>query len=168
MPSEKEKFSQRLHEALDDMNYPRMGHGRQSALTKELQLSSQIVGAWLKGEGFPKTSQLVKVSDFLNVRSNWLLSGIGSKYKKKNKPDFVLKKSEKAVKKSDDAETVEPTDVSEKEPKSNNLFAVDVRQSPRLDKEAFEIALAWTKLPDLQRVALRKVILELVELGDQD
>jgi len=165
MPSEKEKFSQRLHEALDDMNYPRMGHGRQSALTKELQLSSQIVGSWLKGEGFPKTSQLVKVSDFLNVRSNWLLSGIGSKYKKKNKPDFILKKTEKAVKKSDDAEL---TEVSEAESKSNNLFAVDVRQSPRLDKDAFEIALAWTKLPDQQRIALRKVILELAELGEQD
>ncbi len=80
MSREKEKFAQRLNEGLDDMNYPPMGHGRQSALSKELKLSSQVVGRWLKGEDFPKTSQLVKVSQFLDVRSNWLLSGVGSKY----------------------------------------------------------------------------------------
>jgi len=168
MPNEKQKFSQRLHEALDDMNYPRMGHGRQSALTKELKLSSSVVGDWLKGEGFPKTSQLVKVSDFLNVRSNWLLSGVGSKYKKKNKPDFVLKKKKSEVKTDEDAKENE-NETSQANLQSNNLFAVNVQQSPRLDKDAFEMALAWTKLPEQQRIALRKVILELVDTaGDED
>ena len=52
MQSEKEKFSQRLNEALNDMNYPPMGHGRQSALAKELKLSPQIIGRWLRGETY--------------------------------------------------------------------------------------------------------------------
>ena len=132
MSSEKEKFSQRLNEALDDMNYPTMGHGRQSALAKELKLSPQVIGSWLKGGDFPKTSQLVKISQFLDVRSNWLLSGVGSKYPRKTDMSVFTREREEAMK-----------------------------SGPRLDKEAFEMALAWMKLPKQQRVVLRKVIEEL-------
>ena len=136
MQSEKEKFSQRLNEALNDMNYPPMGHGRQSALAKELNLSPQLIGSWLRGEDFPKTSQLVKISQFLDVRSNWLLSGVGSKYpKKSDRVDFAVRKKQEEVAKS----------------------------GKRLDKEAFEIALAWMKLPHQQRLVLRKVIEELLD-----
>jgi len=136
MQSEKEKFSQRLNEALNDMNYPPMGHGRQSALAKELKLSPQIIGRWLKGEDFPKTSQLVKISQFLDVRSNWLLSGVGSKYPRKaDQAKYAVRKKQEEVAKS----------------------------STRLDKEAFEIALAWMKLPVQQRMVLRKVIEELLD-----
>ena len=145
MSSEKQKFSQRLNEALDDMNYPRMGHGRQSALAKELKLSAQVVGGWLKGESFPKTSQLVKVSQFLDVRSNWLLSGVGLKYPKKHvRPDRVVP-----------AET--------RENREDTHIEITADDSPKMDKEAFQVALAWIKLPDLQRAALKKVIIELSE-----
>lgn len=132
MSNEKEKFSERLNEALDDMNYPTMGHGRQSALSSELKLSPQIIGSWLKGDDFPKTSQLVRISQFLDVRSNWLLSGVGSKYPKKASMREFTKAREEAVK-----------------------------SGPRLDKEAFEMALVWMKLPRQQRLVLRKVIEEL-------
>jgi transcriptional regulator with XRE-family HTH domain len=136
MQSEKEKFSQRLNEALNDMNYPPMGHGRQSALAKELKLSPQIIGRWLKGEDFPKTSQLVKISQFLDVRSNWLLSGVGSKYPRKtDQASIAIRRKQEEV----------------------------ANSSHRLDKEAFEIALAWMKLPDQQRMVLRKVIEELLD-----
>jgi len=140
MSSEKQKFSQRLNEALDDMNYPRMGHGRQSALAKELKLSAQTIGAWLKGESFPKTSQLVKISQFLDVRSNWLLSGIGLKYPK-SRPSPVREAQ---------CDPVEQDDIE-----------ITADGSPKMDKEAFEIALAWVKLPEQQRIAMKKVILEL-------
>ena len=134
MSREKEKFAQRLNEGLDDMNYPPMGHGRQSALSKELKLSSQVVGRWLKGEDFPKTSQLVKVSQFLDVRSNWLLSGVGSKYpRQSDKMEYAVRQKQEEV----------------------------ARTGPRLDKEAFEVALAWMKLPTQQRLVLKKVIDEL-------
>jgi transcriptional regulator with XRE-family HTH domain len=136
MSNEKEKFSQRLNEALNDMNYPPIGHGRQSALSKELKIKSPTIGRWLNGEDFPKTSELVKISQFLDVRSNWLLSGVGSKYPRK----------------SDQAEIA----VRKKQEEVSNA-------SHRLDKEAFEMALAWMKLPDQQRLVLRKVIEELIE-----
>jgi len=126
MSSEREKFAQRLNDSLDNINYPTIGHGRQSALAKELDLSAQVVGSWLKGDDFPKTSQLVKVSRFLDVRSNWLLSGVGSKIPEKDE---------------------------ERECR---------RLGPRLDKEAFNIALIWMKLPPEQRMVLKKVIEGLV------
>lgn len=132
MSSEKEKFSERLNEALDDMNYPAMGHGRQSALARELDLSPQVIGSWLKGDDFPKTSQLVKISQFLDVRSNWLLSGVGSKYPRKTDMSDFTRSRDEAIK-----------------------------SGPRLDKEAFAMALAWMKLPKQQRIVLRKVIEEL-------
>ncbi len=141
MQSEKEKFSQRLNEALNDMNYPPMGHGRQSALAKELKLSPQVIGRWLKGEDFPKTSQLVKISQFLDVRSNWLLSGVGSKYPRKtDQASIAVRKKQEEVAKA----------------------------THRLDKEAFEIALAWMKLPTQQRIVLRKVIEELLDEQEMD
>ncbi len=136
MPNEKAKFSQRLNEALNDMNYPPIGHGRQSALSKELRLPSAVIGRWLKGEDFPKTSELVKISQFLDVRSNWLLSGVGTKYpRKSDRADIAVRKKQEEVTSS----------------------------GHRLDKEAFEMALAWMKLPKQQRLVLRKVIEELID-----
>lgn len=154
MNNEKQKFAERLHEALDDMNYPRMGHGRQSALSKELKLSPQLIGKWLKGEEYPKTSQLVKVSQFLNVRSNWLLSGVGSKYSKKN-PSLSLVASKKEKEKV--GAKVKKEIVSNK----GVVEEIEVTKIPQLDKDAFELALVWMKLPEEQRVALKKVIFEL-------
>lgn len=136
MSSEKEKFSQRLNEALNDMNYPPMGHGRQSALAKELNLPALTVGRWLKGEDFPKTSELVKISQFLDVRSNWLLSGVGSKYPRKaDQINLAVRRKQEEVAKS----------------------------GKRLDKEAFEIALAWMKLPVEQRHVLHRLIEVMLE-----
>jgi len=153
MSKEKKKFAERLHEALDDMNYPRMGHGRQSALAKELKLSPQLIGKWLKGEDYPKTSQLVKVSQFLNVRSNWLLSGAGSKYPKKN-PSLSIVSNQKA-----DVQDEEEANVEE-------IEEIVIHSKPQLDKEAFEIALAWMKLSEQQRMVLKKVILEFSDLDE--
>jgi len=158
MSKEKKKFSQRLHEALDDMSYPRMGHGRQSALAKELKLSPQLIGGWLKGEEYPKTSQLVKISQFLNVRSNWLLSGSGSKYPKKNPAlSLVRNKAEKAKQEIKKKENVV---------KEDNVEEIEINKMPQLDKEAFELALVWMKLPEQQREAIKKVIFELSLAGN--
>jgi len=159
MSKEKKKFSQRLHEALDDMNYPRMGHGRQSALAKELKLSPQLIGKWLKGEDFPKTSQLVKVSQFLSVRSNWLLSGAGSKYPKKS-PPLSLVSSQKSVVEKEEMVAEESTSYAKEAVEEVEIKA---NENTQLDKEAFEVALTWMQLSEQQRVAIKKVILELAE-----
>jgi len=82
MPSspERRRFSQRLNDALDNVKFPKLGHGRQSQLAEFLDIASTDVGQWLKGEAFPATSALVKLSELTKTRSNWLLSGQGEAY----------------------------------------------------------------------------------------
>lgn len=143
MSSEKEKFAQRLNQALDDVGLARMGHGRQTTLAKEMNLPSQVVGKWLKGEDYPKTSQLVKLAQYTGVRSNWLLAGVGEKY-----PSAAEYKSS-----ADEDSMVAVAD----RPKA---------ALPNLTQEAFDIAVIWMKLPVLQRSALRKVIVELADINE--
>jgi hypothetical protein len=80
MNSEKEKFSQRLNDALDEAGVPPIGDGRSSALVEMLGITHQEAKKWLDGEAFPRTSNLVKMAGLLQVRSNWLLSGQGERY----------------------------------------------------------------------------------------
>ena len=80
MNTEKQKFSSRLNEVLDEVGFPEFGQGRQTAIADLLDVKPELVGEWLKGESYPKTSKLVKLAQLINVRSNWLLSGIGEKY----------------------------------------------------------------------------------------
>lgn len=77
--NEKEKFSDRLNEALDDAGVPLKGMGRQSSLVRMLGVSHRVAKKWLDGEEFPPTSKMVKLATELNVRSNWLFSGQGEK-----------------------------------------------------------------------------------------
>ena len=143
MTSEKEKFARRLNQALDDVGLARMGQGRQTSLARDMNLPSQVVGKWLKGEDYPKTSQLVKLAQYTGVRSNWLLSGIGEKY---------------------------PSAVDHKPASDPGVMETGSDYSPlslpKLTQDAFDIAVIWMKLPLLQRNALRKVISELAEINE--
>lgn len=80
------RFAERLNDALDNIQFPKLGNGRQSRLSELLNIPAQDVGNWLKGDAFPKTSALVKLSDLTKVRSNWLLSGQGEPYNKDQNP----------------------------------------------------------------------------------
>jgi hypothetical protein len=80
------RFAERLNDALDNIQFPKLGNGRQSRLSELLNIPAQDVGHWLKGDAFPKTSALVKLSDLTKVRSNWLLSGQGEPYNKDANP----------------------------------------------------------------------------------
>ncbi|WP_126456415.1 helix-turn-helix domain-containing protein [Sulfuriflexus mobilis] len=79
MNNEKQKFSARLNEALDDAGVPQKGMGRQSTLVRMLGISHRVAKKWLEGEEFPPTSKMVKLATALQVRSNWLFSGQGEK-----------------------------------------------------------------------------------------
>ncbi len=144
MSTEREKFAARLNGVLDDAGMPKMGQGRQSAVAKLLDLPPQQVGRWLKGEDFPKTSQLVKLAKHLNVRSNWLLSGAGEK--------VAPPEGEEAPREGRPAHR----------PNSNGA-SVRGGASPggSLTQDAFDFALTWMKLPASQRDALRRVVSEL-------
>jgi len=78
--SEKQKFSDRLNEALDEAGFPESGKGRQSSIAEQLDDTVVNVGLWLEGDEYPRTSVLVKLAKLLKVQSNWLLSGTGDRY----------------------------------------------------------------------------------------
>lgn len=84
--SERKRFAERLNDALDNIKFPKIGSGRQTQLSELLGVPVPEIGHWLKGEAFPKTSALVKLSDLTKVRSNWLLSGQGEPYNKDQNP----------------------------------------------------------------------------------
>lgn len=131
MNNEKQKFADRLNEALDDAGIALKGMGRQSTLVRMLGISHRVAKKWLDGDEFPPTSKMVKLASELQVRSNWLFSGQG----------------EKSI------EVLNGT-VAEEE-------AEVQRHADALSQEAFEVASEWMKLPQPQRQALRKVIREL-------
>lgn len=130
MNNEKEKFSDRLNEALDDARVPSKGMGRQSALVRMLGVSHRVAKKWLDGDEFPPTSKMVRLATELQVRSNWLFSGQGEKC----------------------LESAAGMDEAETEVQ---------RHADAMSQEAFEVASEWMKLPQPQRLALRKVIREL-------
>ena len=80
MKSEIQKFSERLNATLDEAGIPKAGQGRQSTLASILDVTPHTIGQWLKGDGYPQTAKLIKLSEHLHVRSNWLFSGLGEKY----------------------------------------------------------------------------------------
>ncbi len=84
--SERGRFAQRLNDALDNIEFPPLGSGRQARLSELLDIPASNVAHWLKGESFPRTSALVKLSGLTKTRSNWLLSGQGEPYKKADTP----------------------------------------------------------------------------------
>lgn len=69
----KEEFAQRINYAMDNKNYPIRGRAR--VLSKEFGVSDKGAGKWLKGEAIPETSKIPTLAKFLNVTSEWLLSG---------------------------------------------------------------------------------------------
>lgn len=137
MNSEKRKFAARLNEALDGCGIPQKGMGRQSALVRMLGVSHRVAKKWLDGEEFPPTSKMVKMASMLNVRSNWLFSGQGEKYGAHADVTSAL--------------APEQTEIT--------------RSAGELSQEAFEVASDWMRLPPPQRVAMRKVIRELLRVS---
>ncbi len=138
--TEKQRFAERLNSVLDDIGFPRLGHGRQSALAKLLDVTPDQVSVWLKGEGYPKTSKLVKIAQHVGVRSNWLLSGAGEKYPSE----------------SDRQET----GTGKRHPSPG------VREDDSLlSQEAFEVALIWMQLSPGEQRAMKAAMLQLARSG---
>jgi phage repressor protein C with HTH and peptisase S24 domain len=134
--SEKQKFAARLNEALDDADVPQKGMGRQSALVRMLGVSHRVAKKWLDGSEFPPTSKMVKIASLLEVRSNWLFSGQGEKF---------------------------PMPLGEGD--GVREVADITRSAGELSQEAFEVASDWMRLPPQQRVAMRKVMKELLKVS---
>ena len=83
----KEDFAKRLHEAMDKENYPLRGRAR--VLSKEFGISDKGAGKWLNGDAIPETSKIPLLANFLNVSSEWLLSGTSNSIDDAKHQDFA-------------------------------------------------------------------------------
>lgn len=70
----KEEFAKRLHKAMDIAGYPVRGRAR--ILSQKFQISDKGAGKWLNGEAIPETSKIPVLASFLDVNTEWLLSGV--------------------------------------------------------------------------------------------
>lgn len=144
MSTERKKFAARLNDVLDEAGLPKIGQGRQSALGKLLDVAPQQAGRWLKGEDFPKTSQLVKLAQHVGVRSNWLLSGAGEKWAPPEGEEVVRETAAVGAARGDGGG-------------ARGMSA----PASLLNQDAFDFALTWMKLPLAQRDALRRLVVEM-------
>jgi len=72
---ERQAFSDRLNQVLDDQGYPPKGSGRQNRLAKDWGLSQKGVRKWLEGEGVPETTRLIEMAKRYQVSFEWLATG---------------------------------------------------------------------------------------------
>ena len=70
-------FARRLNDALDRIDFPAKGKGRQLALAKALGVTQKGARKWLEGEGMPEISRISLLAKFANVPFEWLATGRG-------------------------------------------------------------------------------------------
>jgi transcriptional regulator with XRE-family HTH domain len=75
-PTEQERFSDRLNQALAGANYPQAGA---SFIAREFNLrypdmavTVHAVRKWIKGEAIPTQDKLVALAQWLGVKADWL------------------------------------------------------------------------------------------------
>lgn len=76
--TEKDAFSQRLNNLLDDVGFPAKGAGRQIELAKRYDVTQKGARKWLEGESIPTMIRLSKIAADFGCDIQWLLSGVQS------------------------------------------------------------------------------------------
>lgn len=72
-------LGQRIIEACEDANIPAWGRNR--ILGKQLSVSPSAVSKWFSDQSLPTIGNIVDLAEFLNVRTEWLITGKGKKAK---------------------------------------------------------------------------------------
>ena len=67
------EFSQRLNKALENKVYP--NRGRATFLSQTFKITNKATGKWLNGECLPTIEKIIKLSELLDVSTEWLLAG---------------------------------------------------------------------------------------------
>jgi phage repressor protein C with HTH and peptisase S24 domain len=73
--TDKQAFAQRLNQACDAAGIGAVG--RRSTFAAEFGVSRESVRKWLVGDSIPETKRISALANFLGVRGEWLLTGIG-------------------------------------------------------------------------------------------
>jgi len=76
---ERQAFSKRLNDVLDDAGFAAKGNGRQLSLGKEMGVSQKGARKWLEGEAIPETTRLIDIATRFGVSFEWLATGRGAK-----------------------------------------------------------------------------------------
>lgn len=76
---EKQSFSNRLNQLLDETGVSPKGRGRQIAVGNMFGKNQKSARRWLEGEGFPELALAIRMATFFNVSLEWLLTGRGEK-----------------------------------------------------------------------------------------
>ena len=79
MNEKRKAFAARLNEALDDIQFPEKGYGRQQALADQMHVSQKGARKWLEGESLPEQFRIVDLAGWLRVSFEWLATGQGRK-----------------------------------------------------------------------------------------
>lgn len=74
---EKQAFARRLNLALDAHNVVPKHKGRQEVVGEMFDVSQKGARKWLEGESIPMTKRIAIIAKELNVRGEWLLTGMG-------------------------------------------------------------------------------------------
>lgn len=76
--SEREAFSRRLNQVLDELRAPAKGAGRQSWLGKQFKVSQKGARKWLEGEAIPQGTRLSEMAQRWRLHFEWLATGRGA------------------------------------------------------------------------------------------
>lgn len=73
--AQRDGFSRRLNETLDDAGFPAKGAGRQSELATRYGVSQKGARKWLEAEGIPTMTRLGQIASDFDRDVTWLLTG---------------------------------------------------------------------------------------------
>ena len=76
----REGFSGRLNEVLDEHGVAGKGAGRQIVVSKTFGVTQNGARKWLEGEGVPELTRVMEIAQRYRVCVEWLLTGSGPKY----------------------------------------------------------------------------------------
>lgn len=72
---DREGFARRLNEALDQIDFPSKGRGRQVELGKRMGVSQRSAGMWLEGTTMPTLKRVHALAELIRRSPDWLLTG---------------------------------------------------------------------------------------------
>lgn len=80
--NDKEAFSRRLNNLLDENNYPAKHEGRQTQLGIDFGVTQKGARKWLEAEAIPRRNKIMEMARRFKVNTVWLEYGEGEKYSK--------------------------------------------------------------------------------------
>lgn len=132
---EREAFSKRLNNVLDEASWPQ--RGRQVLLGKQFGVSQNGARKWLEAESIPKTTRIREIAAHFNISASWLLTGKADSAPVSTVPTLTLLDYKQAANPS--AHT------------DGDFMPIDVELADQLSEQAFALKVADVSMePDFK------------------